>query len=160
MELSEKDFSTENSPAYIGIRVTNPRYCYETKMEFTLLCGGSAGLVYLYDEKNYVKFVFTEKEDDCYYLQLILAEVGKETLLTEQKSRAGVYGMKLALDATCLQAYLDGEVFGSKVDVSNLTSEKAGGFVGCTMGVYTGGAKAQSDTKEYVYFSGVNIIEG
>lgn len=160
MELSEKDFSTEKSPAYIGIRVTNHRYCYETKMEFTLLCGGSAGLVYLYDEKNYVKFVFTEKEDDCYYLQLILAEEGKEAMLTEQKSRAGVYGMKLALDATYLQAYLDGEAFGSKVDVSNLTSEKAGGFVGCTMGVYTGGAKAQSDTKEYVYFSGVNIIGG
>ncbi len=127
----------ELSPAYIGVRVTSKDFSIETTMEFTPYGRQEAGLVYLYNEKNYVRFTVTTSDTvvNGSKIRIIKTEREKETVLFEEEAAADCYGLKMHVKGLSLVCMAEGRTLQS-TDIRGLTSEAAGGFVGCTMGVY------------------------
>lgn len=144
-------FSGEKSPAYIGTRVTAMDFCMETTMEFSPRKSQEAGLVYLYDENNYMRCVLTRADtvsQEC-VMRVIAVIKGKEKTVTFRNTCAGVHRLGLALHNLRLCFLADGEPLCGELDVSGLSSEKAGGFVGCTAGIYAASdSLSQDDGKE------------
>lgn len=165
LQILDEDFSTKNSPAYIGVRVTSLNFSLETTVMASEMTSGEAGLVYLYDENNYVKLVLKkaglcknllDESETGYQAVLSLVEDSVETQIAK-KEVGSCCKLRFALEGLALKAYVDGTELGSAVNVANLTSENIGGFVGCTMGVYAGGAAMNKIQPEYVYFSTLKI---
>lgn len=152
------DISAKQSPAYLGVRVTKKNFSFKTTMRYCPEKGEEAGLVYLYDEKNYVKFVMTKEGGRR--LSVKMTENGKERTLVlvpvpESRCRNGEEEQRcellLELSGLYLSCWANGQII-AKADVHALTTERAGGFVGCTMGVYAGGGRKAGN---YARFSKV-----
>jgi len=136
--LSEDTFAGDKSPAYIGVRVTDLEFTMSTDVSVEEACG-AAGLVYLHDEKNYVKWVLV-KEAGAVNLCLTHVEDGEAKILYNEKTKNAVPSLKLELKDMKICAYADGNCIDVAVAAEDLTSERKGGFTGCTVGVYAEGS--------------------
>lgn len=131
-------FNDSLAPAYIGTRITDFRFSISTKMNFVPMDKNEAGLVYLYDENNYVSFLKGKTLSGAaneYEFKVVLIENGEKKPIITINSNNEIHEIKLELNNLILNCFLDEENI-AKMDVSGLTSEIAGGFVGCTMGIY------------------------
>ncbi len=136
--LSAETFAGDNSPAYIGVRVTDLEFALSTDVSVEEVCG-EAGLVYLHDEKNYIKWVLV-KEAGAANLCLIHVEDGEAKILYTEKTENAIPNLKLELKDMRICAYADGNCIDVTVAAEDLTSERKGGFTGCTVGVYAEGS--------------------
>lgn len=169
LRVGSGTLADEQPPSYIGIRVTDQDFSIKTKMYYEDKAAGEAGLAYLYDEKHHVKLVLCADENGRQQWRVKLCEGGAESVLgrrdadgmcqqAEQDSnvfagamhRQRAYVIELALSGLLLVCKVDERVV-AEADVRGLTAERAGGFVGCTMGVYAGGNKEKADS--YACFS-------
>lgn len=159
----------EPSPSYIGIRVAKQGFSLKTTMCYEPQAAGEAGLAYLYDEKNHVKLVLCTDENGRAQWQVKLREDGRESTQgwldaervigqAEKNDKEPAhtaeteprYTLELSLSGLLLTCKVNGCIIAA-VDVRGLTAESAGGFVGCTMGIYAGGNKEKADS--YARFS-------
>ncbi len=145
--LSADTFESDKSPAYIGVRVTNLQFAFSSDVSIEDGCSGRAGLVYLHDEKNYVKWVL-DKAADGMKLLLVHVEDGEAKLLYSQKTDSVSVKLSLELKDMQICACADGNVVEATVAAEDLTSERKGGFTGCTLGVY-----AEGKNSGYAVFS-------
>ena len=152
--LSENTFEDEKAPSYIGVRVTDMNFALSTNVSVDNADDAEAGLVYLHDEQNYVKWVL-QKENGVSNISLIHVEDGVAKVLYCKKAAKENPDLKLGLKDMMLYAFADGECIDVIVDACDLTSERKGGFTGCTIGVYAATAKKGSDT--YALFSDTKI---
>lgn len=136
--LSADTFESDNSPAYIGVRVTDMRFAMSTAVAVEDGCVGKAGLVYLHDEKNYVKWIL-EQAQEGRVLSFVHVEDGKEKILYSERTDKAATELKLELKDMKICAYADGILIDTSVAAEDLTSERKGGFTGCTLGVYAEG---------------------
>lgn len=148
--LAENTFEDDKAPAYIGVRVTDMEFALATDVRIDADVEGEAGLVYLHDEKNYVKWVL-QKGNGVANIVLVHVEDGVAKELYCDKAVSDVVNLKLEFTDMILRAHADGKCVDITVDACDLTSERKGGFTGCTIGVYAAGMKAVSDT--YAIFS-------
>ncbi len=155
LQTSGTDFGKMQSPNYVGVRVTKKCFSLKTSMHYCPEEEEEAGLVYLYDEKNYVKLIVRLGKDGKAELQVKKAENGVEQIVAAISGVAETCTPELSLSGLVLSCKADGKVM-AEVDVRKLTSEATGGFVGCTMGVYAGGNKKAGN---YARFSEL-IING
>lgn len=148
--LSADTFENDKSPAYIGVRVTDLDFSLSTRVEIEERCVGKAGLVYLHDEQNYVKWILEQAEEDT-KLSLVHMEDGIANILYSKNAENNAPCLKLELKDMLIHAYADGNRIEVSVAAEDLTSERKGGFTGCTMGVYAEGSgmgcAVFSDTK-------------
>ncbi len=136
--LSADTFEGDKSPAYIGVRVTDMDFALSTDVTIEEDCEGKAGLVYLHDEQNYVKWVLEQKQGGL-KLSLIHVEDGIANTLCSKEIKEQTVQLKLELKDMQIRAYANGECMEATVPAEDLTSERKGGFTGCTMGVYAEG---------------------
>ena len=152
-----RDFSGPLSPAYIGLRITSHRFGIGTEVTFLPARGEEAGLVYLYDENHYIKCVVTATENDEIFIKAVKVSGGKENVLSCHRTCGEKHGLNLRLAGLKLNGMADGKELFADLDVREFTQEAAGGFVGCTMGVYAsageGNAKNAGDSAHYALFS-------
>lgn len=156
LKTGGSDFGNKQTPTYVGIRVTDKNFSVKTTMQFAPGVGEEAGLVYLYDEKNYVKLMVSGDANGTSGLLVKKTEQGKEEIvwsdlgnkiavqdclpITQQKSQE--YELELCLKGLSLECKVNNNLL-AQVDVRALSSEIAGGFVGCTMGIYAGSIKTE-----------------
>lgn len=169
LRVGSGTLADEPSPSYIGIRVAKQGFSLKTTMCYEPQAAGEAGLAYLYDEKNHVKLVLCSDEGGRAQWQVKLREDGRESIqgwLDEERVigqaekndkepahtavTEPLYTLELSLSGLLLTCKVNGCIIAA-VDVRGLTAEGAGGFVGCTMGVYAGGNKEKADS--YACFS-------
>ena len=81
LKLLPQTISDDKSPAYIGTRVNSMQFSMETTLKFQPLGSEEAGLIYLYDEQNYVKVVMTTDNEINKVVYVVINEGGKENLL-------------------------------------------------------------------------------
>lgn len=143
-------------PAYVGIRMEEREFALETELDVRgLNAGEEAGLVLFYDEKNYVKLSVSpqNKEDGTFCGGVEIRREG------ESRIAAGPLPLPVENEET-LVLWLKGEnqrlaagILGawarllSDLDIRFLSSEYAGGFTGCTMGIYAQTAAPAEQTK-------------
>lgn len=171
LKYKSDNFRNEESPSYIGIRVTDLVFSLSTKVDIGIQSGGEAGLVYLHDEMNYVKWVLCRTRNNSevkaaeYQMRLVLVEDGVEKELFCENVQSGERQISFVLNGVKLGAYLGNVQIGPYVDASIMTSERKGGFVGCTVGVYAGKNsdgvdESENGMEKYALFWDTKIEKG
>lgn len=155
--LSRK-FEDKVSPAYMGLRITSHGFGIRTYLEFEPSGNQEAGIVYLYDEKHYIKFVIM-LEESGYAIKTIKVMNEKEVILSAYKTSKIKHELRMYLDELKLTCAASGEKVLEAFDVRELTAEAAGGFVGCTMGIYASSNTDTHNNERYACFSEPEIIK-
>lgn len=131
-------------PAYIGTRLLSRNFLIQVTMESEPTGSEEAGLLYFYNETHYVKVVIRERKEGLEAVTVI--RTGNERMewsRTEVKGK--VHEICLKGHNQMLTVEIDSQITGQPLDVRDLCAEKAGGFTGCTVGVYASAEHKVSD---------------
>lgn len=128
------------SPTYLGVRQKSMNYHFAVELDSQLSEKAFSGIVILQNNLYFVQLVL-EKISGQQFVRMESVIDGQKTILGEVKVPSGqntliFEGIGQQLKGKVLAS--DGEyVVAEKVDVHYLSTEVAGGFVGCTIGVFT-----------------------
>ena len=153
--LKEQSLKDLDNPAYIGIRQKDYHYIATTMMEFKPEYENeSAGIAIVQSNKYHMRYEYTKKNGKE-VLQVIECNNGEDILINEVKINASRLYLKIVSKGQRLDFYYgtDGnnyELLKKDVHAINLSTEVAGGFVGCTMGMY--GSSNGGITNNYADF--------
>ena len=133
------------SPSYVAVRLQDSCCCIST--EFQLVGEEEkdcAGLAIFQDNKNHIRFEYYGQEKS---IRLIVCCKEKEEIVKETKDVVEAFQIVInGLKADFLWRKERGWTsFVSNVDIRFLSTESAGGFTGCTVGMYasSNGEKSQ-----------------
>ncbi|WP_400243646.1 glycoside hydrolase family 43 protein [Niallia sp. JL1B1071] len=160
------------SPSYIGVRQQSMWYTLSTKLDFNPKENGEeAGLVILQNDRYSTRFVsglFEGKKE----LRVITNYNGEDKLEGRISINSSILTLNIKGDCQNLHFYYSQEggedvVVAQNVDAHILSTEVAGGFVGCTMGIYiTSPSEVSTDCYadfewlEQLNEEEANVIEG
>jgi alpha-N-arabinofuranosidase len=123
------------APAFIGTRLLSRTFDARVELEANLSGNEEAGLVYFYDENHYIKAVFRNTDDGCE--AVVIKRTGTEETQWGKTSVTGeVHTLQLQGKNQYLCVLVDQLKVAEELDLKDLCSERAGGFTGCTIGVY------------------------
>ncbi len=162
-ELKCADAAPENTDgmiSYLGLRQQDRCFSIKVKVGTNLPEEAGAGLLYLYD-------------DDNYFCLLLRRQEGKLQVLLEKRERGSgqsLGNVELEDKAACLEEgwleleirgkdrqaefFVQGEKIGEAL-TDFMCSERAGGFVGCTYGIF-----AQGKEEGYARFCDLQVEYG
>ena len=146
-----------NHCSYFGIRQKNYAFYAETGMEFEPKqeCE-TAGMVLYQNHENHLRMEIRKRADENYFVVTACIH-GEERILTEKPAGEGRQFFKIRIHCDRQKAriwlFQDGRERLIAEDISLLpyTTEEAGGFVGCTIGMYAS-ANGQ-DSSNYADFA-------
>ena len=146
-----------NHCSYFGIRQKNYAFYAETGMEFEPKqeCE-TAGMVLYQNHENHLRMEIRKGADENYFVVTACIH-GEERILTEKPAGEGRQFFKIRMHCDRQKAriwlFRDGRESLIAEDISLLpyTTEEAGGFVGCTIGMYAS-ANGQ-DSSNYADFA-------
>lgn len=155
--LRPETLKEKASPAYVGIRQRSQDYQAQVRMEFKPEEGEEAGLCVLQSNEYHVRFVEMKKQERI-VVQVIFCEKGKDHILMERE---------IAGDSCTLRIINRGQRAKFLVEQGNekqeivenvnmhlLSTEAAGGFVGCTVGMYaSSNGRESTNYSDYRWFS-------
>lgn len=131
-------------PAYIGTRLLSRTFDIRVKLEAEPAEREEAGLLYFYDESHYIKIVI--QNNGCGYEAVVIKRTGTGEEEVGRKAVTGkVHNFHVQGKNQMLRAEADHNKITDFLDMKELCSEKAGGFTGCTLGVYASSAHERSD---------------
>lgn len=138
--------TTQGVPSYVCIRQQHHVFTVSASLRNDGITGkGVAGLV-LYQNNLYHLKVELNGEKAA----LILCENGVDKVLGEKTVSGGEITVGISVNDLCAKAYVEDAAghydFETAADVRNLSTEVAGGFVGCTAGIYAVGDPGASVT--------------
>lgn len=137
------------SPTYIGIRQKSMNYTFQVELTPKINTADIGGIVILQNNLYYIQLT-VEKADEHYVIKMASVFNGDTTILASQVVHA--LAMTLIFDGEGQQlsakAIVDGQeiIIAKKVDTHFLSTEIAGGFVGCTLGVFATTENNQTDS--------------
>jgi len=148
------------TPSYLGIRQTSMYYDAITKMKFTPDDGEEAGIALIQNNNYNVRLTYGRVAKKA-ILQVIKCEGELDIVLSATELIADELELKLHGDEQNLSFHyrVDGEEYTKLIDIDArfLSTEVAGGFVGCTIGMYTSSnGKASVNSAEFEYFKLIN----
>ena len=162
MPLLNTDFKDRyNTPAYLGIRLTHRTFIMSTKLTFSTDADQcEAGLLYYYDEKNHIRFGI-QRRGNGNSICFVQVRDGEETIKTcsvpwEREYALSIRGQEQKADFSYEDASRKIHKIAAQVDLSYLCSEKAGGFTGCTLGVYGISYEAENIVRNKAIFTDWN----
>ncbi|SEN45589.1 alpha-N-arabinofuranosidase [Amphibacillus marinus] len=127
------------SPTYLGLRQQSMWYKLSTRLELALEPGGEAGLVILQNDKYSIRLVAVSEEKGT-VINLITTIDGEESIVGAQAIEAKNLELNLIGNGQRVKGvcHADGKelVIAENIDSHYLSTEVAGGFVGCTLGIY------------------------
>lgn len=128
------------SPSYLGLRQQSMNYCCQVHLNLAGQTAGEAGLVILQSDTYSLRLTVTPKENKQ-LVRLITRIQGVEQVIGEVSLAEQELTLKLIGAGQLVKALVESSsqrlVVAENVDVHYLSTEVAGGFVGCTLGVYT-----------------------
>lgn len=150
--LKEKD-----SPTYLGIRQQHHAFRTEATLAAQLPEGCHAGLVLLQSNTYHLRL-----EAERNRLTAILCQNGEDTIADSRELPAQSEPLLLYLQVSGLTATVGYKPQGqdiavAQVDIRSLSTEVAGGFVGCTVGLY---ATTEDSTQCRALFTDFSYRQG
>lgn len=147
------DLTMHDSPTYLGIRQESMYYDFQAKADANLIDGEEAGIVILQSDEYSMRLVITPSKD-TYEVKMITILGGEENVVksinvSNSEVVFGFRGIRQKLTAYLL---VDNSelIVADDIDTHYLSTEVAGGFVGCTLGIYA--YSPHSKDKGYVDF--------
>lgn len=126
------------SAAYIGLRQKSYTFEADCGIEFLPKGITEAGLVLYQNHKNHLKMVLREEEGETVFS--VIAHIKGEDQLIASKKVCGVFQeIRLKAKDQTASVWLASDPNGpiaDQIDLCPYTTEEAGGFVGCTIGMY------------------------
>lgn len=153
--LKEQSLKDLDNPAYIGIRQKDYYYMVSTMMEFNPVNEKeSAGIAVVQSNEYHMRYECI-KDKGKNILQIVECINGEDVLISKEEICPGKLYLKIVSNGQNLTFYYgnDGvnfKVLQENVNSKNLSTEVAGGFVGCTIGMYA--SSNGSPTNNYVDF--------
>lgn len=130
----------EGSPTYLGLRQSSLWFNYSAALDLSLMNEGEAGIAIVQSE-DYMLRLTVISENNQRVVKLIKTIAGKESFEEEYPIDSKTFIMKWSGEGQRVKGIIeiDGreEVVAENIPTHYLSTEVAGGFVGCTMGVYT-----------------------
>ena len=140
-----------HTPAYAALRVCGVDWQAETQLDFTPRTQfETAGLAYVQSSFSHLRIekVLT---DDGFALRLTTRENDKDKILAEQSIPDGPLILRLIAHRLHMAVYyVVGGItacLADAIDLRPYSTESAGGFTGCTVGMYASANGAISDSK-------------
>lgn len=150
LKAGKEDIMAVGSPSYVSIRQQHHYFTSTATFDYTALKSGeSAGLVLL--QNNLYNLRAEVKDGMC---SMIICQAGKDEIVGSApvKDVAEGNNIKLSIIVEGLNTKVAaGDRILGEASVANLSTEVAGGFVGCCIGLYASANGAASDT--YVNFT-------
>lgn len=167
MYLKPETMKDASTPSFIGVRQKHHDYQVNVKMEhYTLRENDSAGLAVIQSNEHHIRFEAFCK-DSFTYVRAVSCIKGEDSLIAEKEIEpykgAGTIFMKLVNYGAKLSFYTkkDDEWIPVMEDVGIdfLSTEAAGGFTGCVIGMYaSSNGEPCSDFVDYQWFSYGSLI--
>lgn len=134
-------------PAFLGIRLTDTEFSMSVRMEFSPEATScEAGLVYYYDENNYIQFIVTKqsvqiicRKNGTDEIAVTVDIIDAEKSIREEsscKKPEKQHTLTITGKKQTASFQYDGRIIADNLSLSYLCSERAGGFTGCTVGIY------------------------
>lgn len=155
LRLGKERLLGKESPSYLGVRQQEYDYCVTTMMEFcTKAEQEEAGIAILCDEKNHYRFVKHYKNNKP-VISLISCLNEEEKVLAEQEIPEGRIELIMVSRQQKSDWYVKTEAgeqicLANQITMCELSTEKTGGFTGCTIGMYA--SSNGMDTTSYADF--------
>jgi alpha-N-arabinofuranosidase len=169
MKVSLHTLKELENPAFLAVRQLE--YTYEAVMEFAFepLLDEEAGFTIMQSNQYYIQFriknVGTEEENKL-ILQVVKCTAGEDQILAEKRIEVADYlqnpksempVIKLKIDAkgqkanfTLCSSVKDLPIL-NDLDIHEMSTEIAGGFVGNTLGAYASSCGKNSDNQISIY---------
>lgn len=120
-------------PSYLGLRQKENRFTATTKLEFAPESKKEcAGLVIFQSIKNHL---IVEVVKGAIRIRKVVD--GEEKILASLETEKSEFEIEIQAENQLAAVYINKTLFADKIDLLPYTTEAAGGFVGCTIGVYT-----------------------
>ncbi|GEM04216.1 xylosidase/arabinosidase [Halolactibacillus miurensis] len=144
------------SPTYISVKQQAMDYHLTTRLNLALTSGSEAGLAILQNERYSIRLVVVV-EDSQTTVQMLSLIDGEETILNSVPINGDdvtleIQGAGQRVKGLC-RINEETIVVAEDVDSHYLSTEVAGGFVGCTLGIYTTSTNAQPGHVDAHYLS-------
>jgi alpha-N-arabinofuranosidase len=136
LKCGTDNLSGTGVPSYVCIRQDSKFFeARATLYTDNLMMGTRAGLCLFQSEGFHVRFEITENRG-----RVVLVNKGKEELIAEDALRESPATIIMKVSGTSLSVYSLNDrgmhPFVRDLDISSLSTEVAGGFVGCTVGIF------------------------
>lgn len=146
----------ETSPTYVGIRQQHHCFRAEAVVDAdSILQEQETGIVLLQNNAYYLRTALTREADGGIILRVYLCQNLEEKLIAQNtladaqeeiKISLKVNGLTAAVKGICDKAEIN---VAQEIDIHSLSTEIAGGFVGCTVGLYA--FSGNETKKEAIY---------
>lgn len=163
--LKEQTLRDLDNPSYIGIRQKEYFYVVSTMMEFNPVNENeSAGIAIVQSNEYHMRYEYILKNGKK-VLQIIECNNSKDILIKEVEINSAKLYLKMVSKGQKLDLYYgnDGVTYTllqKDFSTKNLSTEVAGGFVGCTIGMYaSSNGNITSNYADFNWFEYKNIIE-
>lgn len=159
--LGEKE-----TPAYVCVRQQGYHFRVSALFEFQAKQEAEeAGIAIVCDESNYIRFVKTYWQGAS-YVKLIACEKGKELVLAQKRIEEGSMELHMVCHEQCADFYCyvqetrTESLVAKQVNMRKLSTEEAGGFTGCTIGMYaSANGKITDNYADFLFYSCEEIRE-
>ena len=134
MKASKLPVTQESNPSYLGLRVQNHAFKAYATVNTTESDNLTKGLVLMQNEGFSLRVEVSENKASA-----LLRQDGADKIIGQTEVKDGSVTFVIKGDGLKGQAGIvegDKEVMFDEVDIRALSTEIAGGFVGCTVGIY------------------------
>ncbi|GAA0486580.1 glycoside hydrolase family 43 protein [Alkalibacterium indicireducens] len=148
-----------DTPTYIGLRQSTMDYTLSVEMDEALKEGEEAGLVVLQNDQYSIRLIVSYL-DGVKTVRFVSLIDGEETVvgskeITDSSLQLSLTGEGQTVSAS---AVINDEtvVIAENVDIHYLSTKVAGGFVGCTMGIY---AVTDREDRGHADFTSLTLVK-
>lgn len=147
------------SPSYVGLRQPSMDYTLTVEMDTALKAKEEAGLAVMQNDRYAIRLVVTTNGESK-EAQLITTLDGKDEVVGSEPLTGDAFELKLEGENQSIKGtvLVDEKeiIIAENVDTHYLSTKVAGGFVGCTMGVY---ATSENEETGYADFSSLKLTK-
>ena len=150
MYTRKEQIGKKEHASYLGLRQKSYTFAVSTGVEFTPQAeNDTAGMVLFQNHANHLRIEIVKK-DDGRAVRVIACVKETDQVLAEQPLMAdGLVELELFAADQSAQVFVKEKGTRTKlaeqIDLLPYTTEEAGGFVGCTIGMYTSSNGADSE---------------
>ncbi|MDO4302694.1 MAG: family 43 glycosylhydrolase [Bacillota bacterium] len=134
---------TEGVISYLGLRQQDRSFRISVQVSGKLPVDAGAGLLYLYDDNNYIKLLIGRQEEEL-YVTISKREKGQDYMLFQRSLKSfskdnDWMALEISGGEQRISFALWGEELPVKLSAGFMSAEQTGGFIGCTYGIYAEG---------------------
>ncbi len=133
------------TPAYAGLRWQHKAFVVQTVLEPSFVGDQDcAGIALVQNEENHIRIEACQESGQCRFRVVCCRKGEEQTVACKQTDAFSSARIRVAVNGLsakiwCAPRKGDWQVLAEDLDLSFLSTEQAGGFVGCTAGMYASG---------------------